>query len=145
MSWRTHLQERLLAMQPASVCALDEPAVVMARGVLPATPVRLHRPGQQPESPSALALGIESLNGLQAREAEQLIHHTRTFAAPRLLLVAQAGCTLDESSFRALGFTLSLFDPAENLRVYQFDIDTYKTVPDWLNARHWAHPERWRP
>ncbi|WP_407275015.1 DUF6231 family protein [Halothiobacillus sp. DCM-1] len=24
-----------------------------------------------------------------------------------------------------------------------YSIRDYKTVPDWLNPRHWAHPERW--
>lgn len=27
--------------------------------------------------------------------------------------------------------------------LYAFDIDSYKTTPEWLNARHWAHPELW--
>ncbi len=25
----------------------------------------------------------------------------------------------------------------------KYDIADYKSVPDWLNPRHWAHPERW--
>jgi len=29
------------------------------------------------------------------------------------------------------------------LEVYGFDLSTYKATPEWLNARHWAHPERW--
>ncbi len=29
------------------------------------------------------------------------------------------------------------------LEVYGFDLGTYKSTPDWLNARHWAHPEHW--
>ena len=29
------------------------------------------------------------------------------------------------------------------LEVYGFDLGTYKTTPEWLNARHWAHPEHW--
>ncbi len=29
------------------------------------------------------------------------------------------------------------------LEVYGFDLSTYKATPDWLNARHWAHPEHW--
>ena len=64
---------------------------------------------------------------------------------PRLLLAAQPGCALDDDAFRALGFTLSLADTAANVRVYHYDLDTYKTVPDWLNARFWANPERWEP
>lgn len=27
--------------------------------------------------------------------------------------------------------------------VWGYDIGTYKKTPDWLNPRHWAHPENW--
>ncbi len=30
-------------------------------------------------------------------------------------------------------------DPQSEL--YRFDIADYKTTPDWLNSRYWAHPE----
>lgn len=30
-----------------------------------------------------------------------------------------------------------------HVAVYDFDIHRYKSEPDWLNARYWAHPERW--
>ena len=29
------------------------------------------------------------------------------------------------------------------LEIYGFDLGTYKATPDWLNARHWAHPQQW--
>ncbi len=29
------------------------------------------------------------------------------------------------------------------VEIYGFDLGTYKATPDWLNARHWAHPEHW--
>lgn len=29
------------------------------------------------------------------------------------------------------------------VEIYGFDLGTYKVTPDWLNARHWAHPEHW--
>ncbi len=29
------------------------------------------------------------------------------------------------------------------LDIYGFDLGTYKATPDWLNARHWAHPQHW--
>ena len=25
----------------------------------------------------------------------------------------------------------------------EFNIQDYKVSPDWLSARHWAHPELW--
>lgn len=27
--------------------------------------------------------------------------------------------------------------------LYGFDLATYKHTPDWLNPKHWAHPELW--
>ncbi len=29
--------------------------------------------------------------------------------------------------------------------LFVYAIETYKTVPDWLNSRFWANPERWKP
>ena len=29
------------------------------------------------------------------------------------------------------------------LEIYGFDLGTYKTTPNWLNARHLAHPQHW--
>jgi len=57
----------------------------------------------------------------------------------------QSGCALDDETFRALGFTLSATDTAANLRIYDYDLATYKTVPDWLNARYWANPNAGNP
>lgn len=143
MNWRDHLLARLQDMQPASVCALDAAAHRLAGSALPDAPLLPLEP--PPDSPCALALGIDILNGLDAPQAGHLISHIRAYVAPRLLLAAQSGCRLDEAAFRALGFTLVLTDAVENVRVYHYDLDTYKTVPDWLNSRLWAHPERWKP
>jgi hypothetical protein len=143
MNWRDHLRARLLEIQPDSVCALDEQAHQLAANVLPDTPVRMHE--HAPEQPCALALGIDALNGLDAAQAQHLISQTRLYIAPRILLAVQQGGVLDEATFRALGFTLSATDTIEGLCIYDYDLATYKTVPDWLNSHYWAHPERWEP
>jgi hypothetical protein len=143
VNWRDQLQARLLEIQPESVCALDAAAYQLAAEVLPDTPV--HRQENSPGPACALALGIDALNGLDAQQAQHLISQTRLYVAPRILLAARERCALDEAMFRALGFTLCATDPTENLRIYEYDLATYKAVPDWLNARFWAHPERWEP
>ena len=143
MAWREHLRTRLLEIQPASVCVLDDTARQLAGDLLPDTPVCMH--ARPPDSPCSLALGIDALNGLSAQQARHLISQTRLYVAPRILLVVQSDCALDEAAFLALGFTLSATDAAADLRIHYYDLDTYKTVPDWLNARFWAHPERWEP
>jgi hypothetical protein len=143
MDWRNTLQTRLLASHPASVHALDATAYRLARDALPDIPV--HAPDSAPGQPCALALGVDALDGLDMQQAQHLIGRVRLYVAPRLLIAAPPGCALDDTAFRALGFTLVMTEPAEGMRAYYYDIDTYKTVPDWLNARFWAHPERWEP
>jgi hypothetical protein len=139
MSWRAQLEARLREIQPASVCALDAAARQLAADVLPDTSQT------PPQSPCALALGIDALDGLDADAAIQLISRIRLYVAPHILLAVPARCVLDEAMFRALGFTLCATDAAADMRIHEYDIDTYKSVPDWLNSRFWAHPERWQP
>ncbi len=31
----------------------------------------------------------------------------------------------------------------QSFHLYGFDIASYKSTPDWLNPRYWAHPELW--
>ncbi|MFO7541446.1 MAG: DUF6231 family protein [Thiobacillus sp.] len=143
MNWREHLQVRLLDVQPASVYALDEAAHHLAASVLPTASVYL--PDRPLDAPCTLALGIDALNRLDAPHALHLLNRTRLYAAPRILLATQHTGPLDAEAFRALGFMLSTDDINAQVRVYAYDLDTYKTVPDWLNARYWAHPERWEP
>lgn len=144
MDWLNHLQKRLLEIQPDSVCALDAAAHRLASEALRHPPVPIIH-GYPPEKTCALALGLDALDGLNAQQSQHLISQACLYAAPRILIAAQAGCALDDGAFRALGFTLSMRDTRENIRVYDYDLATYKTVPDWLNARYWAHPERWEP
>jgi len=143
MSWRAQLEARLREIRPASVCTLDAAARQLAGDVLPATPLALPTP--QPPSPCALALGIDALDGLDADAARQLIGRTRLYVAPHILLAVPDGCALDETMFRALGFTLCATDATAGMRIHEYDIETYKSVPDWLNSRFWANPERWQP
>jgi hypothetical protein len=143
MHWRDQIRGHLLEQQPASVYALDESAYLLVQSVLPATPVYRH--DTAPNSSCALALGIDILSGLDAQQAQHLINQTRLYIAPRILLAVQPDCALDEAAFRALGFMQSATDPTDSMRIFHYDLDTYKTVPDWLNARYWAHPERWTP
>lgn len=45
----------------------------------------------------------------------------------------------------ALGYSRRGMVVSDNrqLHIFEFDIRTYKPAPDWLNAKHWANPERW--
>lgn len=143
MNWLDYVQNRLLEMQPASIYAFEESALQLVTRILPKTPVST--PAEAPTPPCTLAVGVNALKGLSVNRAQQLISNTRIYIAPRLLLVEGAECALNAEAFRALGFSLCFYDDTENLSVYDYDLATYKPVPDWLNARYWAHPERWKP
>lgn len=143
MDWRDHIRARLLGIQPASVCALDESARLLVHAIDPAIAVQRYDP--KLPAPCTLVLGIDALDTLDAHQARHLISQARLYAAPRILLATSSTCPLDDDAFRALGFMLLATDTPNSRRVFYYDLDSYKTVPDWLNARYWAHPERWEP
>jgi hypothetical protein len=134
------LRARLRTINPASVCALDDTAAQLLADTLPAIPCV--RPDTV-KQPCALALGLTVLDTLSADDARQFISRVRLYVAPRLLLRVRADCALDDAAFRALAFVREA--DADDHRLYAYDLDTYKAVPDWLNDRYWAHPERWQP
>jgi hypothetical protein len=64
---------------------------------------------------------------------------------PWLVVLTESFAGADIKAFLALGFE-RLYESADGAtHLYSHDIATYKTVPDWLNAKYWAHPERWEP
>lgn len=72
----------------------------------------------------------------------QLLVKLRDLMAKRIVVAAQLD---DEKLLRSLGFTrlLEHSQQAADFEFWQFNILTYKQVPDWLNARFWANPENW--
>ncbi len=143
MNWRDHLVDTLRHLQPPTLCTLDPSAHELASQLF--APGQLHPYHGTTATRCELALGIDALDGLDSRQAFELLAKVRTYVAPGLLIVAPRGCTLDADAFRALGFIASFRDAAEDVAIYHYDIATYKPVPDWLNANYWAHPERWEP
>lgn len=64
---------------------------------------------------------------------------------PRLIVLSETSAGPDFNAFLALGFERLYHSPEDGIQLYGHDIATYKSVPDWLNAQYWAHPERWEP
>lgn len=143
MDWRDRLVDIVRGLQPATLCTLDPAARSLAERLLPAT--RLHAFRGSSTTPCALALGIDALRGLGEREGLELLAQARLFGAPAIIIAAQPGCALDANAFRAMGFVVEFADEQSGVAVYRYDVATYKPVPDWLNAKYWAHPERWEP
>ncbi|MGD8710180.1 MAG: DUF6231 family protein, partial [Ectothiorhodospiraceae bacterium] len=76
-----------------------------------------------------------------------LLSRLRDVRARRVLVVARRDCSSAWSRRSMVGYGFTPFGTAEAdgapAKLYQFDIATYKTTPDWLNARNWANPELW--
>ena len=75
-------------------------------------------------------------------EKSQLLVKLRDLMAKRIVVVSHLQ---DEKLLRSLGFT-QLIDKtrySNNFALWQFNILTYKHVPDWFNSKFWANPENW--
>lgn len=71
-------------------------------------------------------------------------------ASPRLLLIEQTGSEssnflLADEQFFAFGFRVAEKTEESGLQraLYAYSLSDYKRAPDWLNAKFWAHPERY--
>ena len=144
MNWRDTLAEALRDVAPQTICALDEGALQVAGELFPGVPLKLcdTLPGN---APAQLALVKDALHTLDTAQAGTLLARVRDFIAPRIIVIADGHCALTRLDFLALGYETLAADEVEKVTLYQFDLATYKQVPDWLNARFWANPERWKP
>ena len=92
-------------------------------------------------------LGLVLLNSSELLEISnvqksQLLVKLRDLMAKRIVVVSQLQ---DEKLLRSLGFT-QLIDKTQHdsdFALWQFNILTYKHVPDWFNSKFWANPENW--
>lgn len=72
----------------------------------------------------------------------QMLVRLRDLMARRIVVVS---LRQDEQLLRSLGFT-QLIDKTtheQDFALWQFNILTYKHVPDWFNSKFWANPENW--
>lgn len=144
MSWHDTLAQMLRSVVPEAICTLDAGAQELAGALLPET--QLQRCDAISSADHAqLALVKDALHDLDAAQARALLAHARDFIAPRIIVIADAHCALSRLDFLALGYETLGAGEVETITLYQFDMATYKQVPDWLNARYWAHPGRWKP
>lgn len=90
--------------------------------------------------PLAVVAGL--VETLERSGAQQLLATLRDRAAMHTVLwLDLARSPLTENDLRALAFRVHARDGTQLL--CSFDLQDYKDRPDWLNARHWAHPELW--
>lgn len=75
-------------------------------------------------------------------QKSQMLVKLRDLMAKRLVVVT---VLKDEQLMRSLGLT-QLIDKTthdQDFALWQFNILTYKHVPDWFNSKFWANPENW--
>jgi len=87
-------------------------------------------------------LDSQELLAISNTQKSQLLVKLRDLMAKRIVVVSQLQ---DEKLLRALGFT-QLIDRTlhdRDFALWQFNILTYKHVPDWFNSKFWANPENW--
>lgn len=89
-----------------------------------------------------VALDSVEINCLSQSHKSQMLVKLRDLMAKRII-VASHLC--DEQLLRSLGFTqlLERQNIANDFALWQFNILTYKHVPDWFNSKFWANPENW--
>lgn len=89
----------------------------------------LHLPTDTPDA--------ENLLGLATRTSPSLllVEHTQTSPTHKLL---------SDEQFFAFGFRVleKTGNSGHQTALYAYSLSDYKKAPDWLNARYWAHPER---
>lgn len=84
----------------------------------------------------------EEMQTISDSQKSQLLVKLRDLMAKRIVVVSKL---TDEKLLRSLGFT-QLIDKTthdSNFALWQFNILTYKHVPDWFNSKFWANPENW--
>lgn len=92
-----------------------------------------------------LALFVDCLEHLDKREGLQLLAGVRNLNASKLaVLIDLKACNWRTTDFFALALQASeqFQREQQTLTLFTYDVREYKQVPDWLNAKFWANPER---
>lgn len=156
------LTRQLEAWQPRTLLAIGEDAARLLEDFAEASPgCTLDIVEAENASKRLLSLKNERrydfalvaayLEKAGSEEAGVVIARLRDVLARRLCVIVRDGdenggeTGWSDAEFTAFGFTLlSRFEEdGKKARLFGFDIASYKQTPDWLNPRHWAHPELW--
>lgn len=102
----------------------------------------LNLPFQKRVDVALVILNSLEMQDLSTKQKSQSLVKLRDLMAKRIVVVSALE---DEKLLRALGFTQLIDKTAHssNFALWQFNILTYKHVPDWFNAKFWANPENW--
>ena len=97
-----------------------------------------------------VVLLAEVLENLEKHEAATLIGRLRDLHSRHLFMFVRMGQGWSElksywrrNDLLAYGFSLygRYKEDEREYHLYRFELETYKTTPDWLNSQYWANPE----
>lgn len=102
----------------------------------------LNLPFQKRDDLAIVMLNATDLASLNDAQKSQILVKLRDLMAKRIVVISTQQ---DEKLLRALGFSQVMHDlqAQQDAILWQFNILTYKHVPDWLNAKYWANPQHW--
>ncbi len=146
------LQDILAATEPASALAIGTQAAAALNALRSTQPqITLHTLPHDTATAELSSLGVHDLalvsdlaRSTHARGGILLAQLRDLYARRVLVLLAPADAEIwSHQDMIGHGFSRvsewKRQDPQSEL--YRFDIADYKTTPDWLNSRYWAHPE----
>jgi len=89
------------------------------------------------------------IENMDKSEAGVLLAKLRDLHARRLIVAVSSdqrktrAHRWQETDLLAYGLHLRARHTGEDkpIQLFEFDISNYKTTPDWLNSKYWAHPE----
>lgn len=156
------LSRRLESQKPASVLAIGAQAgdflaayqnahrecritYLDADGTLGAATL-LEELARQPRFDFVIVRG--ELERIDAETGAHLLARLRDVHSKRLCVVLDTNTgehRWQASELIAMGLSHWASETVNDthLEIYGFDLGTYKATPQWLNPRHWAHPEQW--
>ena len=102
----------------------------------------LNQPFTQRYDLGFVLFDTDEMQKISEMKKSQLLVKLRDLMAKRIVVVSRLQ---DEKLLRSLGFTQLIDKTAHSadFALWQFNILTYKHVPDWFNSRFWANPENW--
>jgi hypothetical protein len=152
--YKADLEQVLRQLQPQSVLCLGAPCTRAVLDYVAAAPDRLSRHYTEPPDDLGhfdLVVVEDLLERLDKRHGEQLLARLRDLHGGRFLLTLSSGprsqqvSRWERNELLALGLVMAgrYADADGERQLYRFNLDDYKTTPEWFTARYWAHPERW--
>ena len=107
----------------------------------------LEKTSQQLERYEFAVVLESTFENLQVEAAQQLVARLRDMHSKLLWVEVSDSPDSVFSSKDAMAQGMRMVDPTKfgksETKWFEFSLKFYKPVPQWLNARDWANPERW--